>query len=383
MKYDYVSVVRKYLLIIFCCLQLNTTSYGEHQTFDYGLNQFPYYKVTGSDQYYKFDLNLTTDEEVKKEIKNYKKTGLVSYLLYENGVVVIDEKSEDYWLTNDKISEEKKVFKSNSVGKSLASYIVGHAICEGYIDNVDVVLDDWSVLNNTLYKNQKLIDLLNMKAGDQKYIGQKNFKKDDLLNDEGRSVTLIYVKSLMENSFQNTKKSSSVYNYSALATKVLLNYTIFKVGNDYEKLLNKIFKEHVKVKNTIYFTKSGTDDAAGSGRYTFFATRYDYLRIAKTILDDWNNDTCVGKYLKTIYERRIDKLNTHPKPKFVYTYSKKYGGQFHFDIVGLEKRKILGMDGLGGQQILIDFENNKIIVIHATTPHYNWKKIAHQVLKKN
>ena len=383
MKYDYVSVVRKYLLIIFCCLQLNTTSYGEHQTFDYGLNQFPYYKVTGSDQYYKFDLNLTTDEEVKKEIKNYKKTGLVSYLLYENGVVVIDEKSEDYWLTNDKISEENQVFKSNSVGKSLASYIVGHAICEGYIDNVDVVLDDWSVLNNTLYKNQKLIDLLNMKAGDQKYIGQKNFKKDDLLNDEGRSVTLIYVKSLMENSFQNTKKSSSVYNYSALATKVLLNYTIFKVGNDYEKLLNKIFKEHVKVKNTIYFTKSGTDDAAGSGRYTFFATRYDYLRIAKTIMDDWNNDTCVGKYLKTIYERRINKNRGSYKPTYVYSYSKKYGGQFHFDIVGLEKRKILGMDGKGGQQVLIDFENNKIIVIHATTPHYNWKKIAHQVLREN
>jgi len=336
--------VRKYLLIIFYCFQLNSISYGEHETFDYGLNQFPYYKVTGSDQYYKFDLNLITDEEVQREIKNYEKTGLVSYLLYENGVVVIDEKSQDYWLTNDKISEENQVFKSNSVGKSLASYIVGHAICEGYIDNVDVVLDDWSVLNNTLYKNQKLIDLLNMKAGDQKYIGQKNFKKDDLLNDEGRSVTLIYVKSLMENSFQNTKKSSSVYNYSALATKVLLNYTIFKVGNDYEKLLNKIFKEHVKLKNTIYFTKSGTDDTAGSGRYTFFATRYDYLRIAKTIMDDWNNDTCVGKYLKTIYERRISKNRDTYNPTYVYSYSAKYGGQFHFDIIGLGKRKILGMD---------------------------------------
>ena len=382
MKYDYISVVRKYLLIIFCCLQLNTTSYGEHQTFDYGLNQFPYYKVTGSDQYYKFDLNLITDEEVQREIKNYEKTGLVSYLLYENGVVVIDEKSEDYWLTNDKISEENQVFKSNSVGKSLASYIVGHAICEGYIDNVDVVLDDWSVLNNTLYKNQKLIDLLNMKAGDQKYIGQKNFKKDHLLNDEGRSVTLIYVKSLMENSFQNTKKSSSVYNYSALATKVLLNYTIFKVGNDYEKLLNKIFKEHVKVKNTIYFTKSGTDDAAGSGRYTFFATRYDYLRIAKTIMDDWNNDTCVGKYLKTIYERRINKNRGSYKPTDVYSYSKKYGGQFHFDIVGLEKRKILGMDGFGGQQLIIDFDSGRIIVVHSLDTHYNWKKIVLQKLKQ-
>ena len=30
----------------------------------------------------------------------------------------------------------------------------------------------------------------------------------------------------------------------------------------------------------------------------FRATRYDYLRIAKAMLDDWQNDTCVGKYLK-------------------------------------------------------------------------------------
>ena len=41
----------------------------------------------------------------------------------------------------------------------------------------------------------------------------------------------------------------------------------------------------------------------------FFATRYDYLRIAKAMLDDWQNDTCVGKYLKTIFENRISKDN--------------------------------------------------------------------------
>ena len=31
------------------------------------------------------------------------------------------------------------------------------------------------------------------------------------------------------------------------------------------------------------------------------------LRIAKAMMDHWNNDTCVGKYLKTIYEQRINK----------------------------------------------------------------------------
>ena len=33
------------------------------------------------------------------------------------------------------------------------------------------------------------------------------------------------------------------------------------------------------------------------------------FRIAKAMLDDWQNDTCVGKYLKTIWENRVDKEN--------------------------------------------------------------------------
>jgi hypothetical protein len=64
------------------------------------------------------------------------------------------------------------------MGKSLVSYVTGYAICEGYIDNIDVTLDDWSVLKGTLYEGQKLIDLLNMKAGDQKIIMGKNMSQN-------------------------------------------------------------------------------------------------------------------------------------------------------------------------------------------------------------
>ena len=32
-----------------------------------------------------------------------------------------------------------------------------------------------------------------------------------------------------------------------------MNYTIFKAGDDWQKLLNKVFNEHVKVKNNVYF----------------------------------------------------------------------------------------------------------------------------------
>ena len=74
-------------------------------------------------------------------------------------------------------------------------------------------------------------------------------------------------------------------------------------------------------------------------------------------MEDWKNDTCVGKYLKSIYENRIDK-NTKVTNRYnsIFSATKKYGGQFHFDVVGLEKKKIIGLDGLGGQQIIIDID---------------------------
>ena len=62
------------------------------------------------------------------------------------------------------------MFKSHSVGKSMVSYVMGHAICEGYIESVDSKVNDWPILENTLYHDQKLINLLNFRAGDQKYV---------------------------------------------------------------------------------------------------------------------------------------------------------------------------------------------------------------------
>jgi len=111
------------------------------------------------------------------------------------------------------------------------------------------------------------------------------------------------------------------------------------------------------------------------------------LRIAKAIMDHWNNDTCVGKYLKTIYEQRINKnkrsYDGDRSGQFdVAMYTKKYGGQFHFDIIGLSKRKILGMSGFGGQNIVIDFEKERIIVVNSRDRHYNWKKIVLKKLKQ-
>jgi hypothetical protein len=100
------------------------------------------------------------------------------------------------------------------------------------------------------------------------------------------------------------------------------------------------------------------------------------------MMDDWHNDTCAGKYLKTIYENRIKKKDNIKHATDVGLYTKSYGSQIHFDIFGIDKkRKILGLSGFAGQQILIDLDNKRIIVVSSLYRNYNWKKIVHSVIK--
>ena len=382
--------MKKIILILIFNFLIFSNSYANHQYEKYSFNAFWKYQIKGSDNYYKFNSDLIQDKDVIKELKNNKKTHLVSYLLFEDNKIKIDEHD----LPSD-IKRNKGLLPSHSMGKSLVSYVTGYAICEGYIDNINVKLDDWSTVKGTLYEGQKLLDLLNMRAGVQNIIGERKYKSDNMIKDNrGLNVNVYPIKDIMElDILQTAKKSKPVYNYNALATNTIMNYTIFKVGDDYQKLLNKVFKDDAKIKNSVFFSKTLRNEVGVSdqekgeyGRYSFYADRYDYLRIAKSIMDHWNNDTCVGKYLKTIYEQRINKnkksYDGDRSGQFdVATYTKKYGGQFHFNIIGLSKRKILGMSGFGGQNIIIDFEKERIIVVNSRDRHYNWKKIVLKKLK--
>ena len=56
--------------------------------------------------------------------------------------------------------------------------MLGHAVCGGYIDSVESKIDDYPLLKNTVYDGQRIIDLLNMASGDQKYVTlEKRIKK--------------------------------------------------------------------------------------------------------------------------------------------------------------------------------------------------------------
>ena len=342
--------------------------YTYYYTLDYdGLGK---YYVEPSKNPQKFNSSLKIDKFVKKQLQT---KGILSYIFYEKDRILIDE-----------ITPEDRmglVFKNNtkwtsmSMGKSLVSYVTGHAICEGYIKGVDSRLNDWPLIENTLYHDQKLIDLLNMAAGDQKVI-------DDNVGliKTKRWYNSYPISSFVSNELKDTKKIKSTrYHYNGLVTNIIMNYVIHKSNGNFQELLNKIFQEKAKIKNSVYFVKQpGLPDNFGPVRYMFVADRYDYLRIAKAIMNDYQNQTCVGKYLKEIHERRIKKnIKKGDEPDFNFSYS--YGGQFHFDYPGLKNRIIFGLGGYAGQAILIDMENSRIVVLNSA--HYNNSKYKYNVKK--
>ena len=259
------------------------------------------YEIKPSKKPYEFEFNLIDDQFIKKQMKT---KGILSYLYFQDGQILIDEISPKErfgeFIDND------TPFYSMSMGKSITSYILGHAICGGYIDGVDARINDWPPIENTLYHNQKLIDFLNMSTGDQKYIDEyiKNdgtFLGDPYFNYEDNSINTS-TKHLLKGSV----KSKSKYYYNGFMTQIITNYTKYKTGDDYKKLLNEIFVDKVKIKYSIFPTFSNSDEPEENGilHPNLRVSRYDWLRIAKAMMDDYQNDTCVGKYLKEVTQKK-------------------------------------------------------------------------------
>ena len=328
-------------------------------------------ELKSKNNFYDFKFNLIEDEFLKKQMKT---KGILSYLYYQNGEVLIDELSPKERL-GEFLNNETK-FYSMSMGKSVTSYILGHAICDGYIDGVDARVNDWPVIKDSLYHDQKLINFLNMNTGDQKYIDEFGDGTSKLGAYEDRDI-----ETTMRMHFRgkNTKKSKQTYNYNGFVTQLILNYVKFKTGEDYEKLYSRIFNDKIKIKHSVLTGKTSLQKKYGNGHPTIMATRFDYLRIAKAMMEDYQNGTCVGKYLKEIHERRIPKKYNKNKNEPEFNRTKSYGGQFHMDYPGLKNRIVFGLGGYGGQAILIDMENSRIVVLNSL--HYNKDKYKYNVKK--
>ena len=371
-----------FIVVIHSILMIGVVFAGEPYCFDC----MHKYKIGDKkNETYDFEIDLQDNElsvKVKEEISN-KKTGLVSYILFENNKILIDENRK---------SKYKGPYPSHSVGKSLVSLVTGYAMCGGYINHTVYDRIDYPTVVGTLYENQKLINLLNMQAGDDEIVGDRIYGHDNPIKGKGPNVNVVPIKKVMKKYFKDVDglEPGTYFNYSAMTTNVIINYVIYKTGDDWEKLLHKIFVEDAKVSKRVYFgktldkwgkRKTGNRKSGEYGRYSFYADRYDYVRIANLMMNHWQNDTCVGKYLKTMYENRIDRNYSTSKFNGNHRVALTYGGQFLWDAVGIEDRPILMMDGAWGQQVVIDFDNNRIVTAHSTDRYYDYYNLIYLLLK--
>ena len=331
--------------------------------------QFGRYEAKPSSKIYKLNNNAKENKFVQREMQ---KKAILSYLYFQDDQILIDELTpKDRF--GDFVKNETKL-RSNSVGKSMVSVVLGHAICEGYIESLDSKINDWPMLKNTLYDNQKIIDFLNMNVGDYKYINDGGPVKDYSHDVDTKSIH-----ATINSFFRNSEKAKPKYNYTQFLPNVIFNYVKFKSGNDFQNLLDKAFQK-AGIENSVYFNKLKDPVEHGNAHNMFFASRYDYLRIAKSIIEDYQNDTCLGKYYKEIYKQRIEKKNKgtkHEDPPF--SPGKSYGGYFHMDYAGLKDKVIFGMSGYGGNTVIMDMENSRIVVLNSI--HWSNKKYKYNVKK--
>ena len=139
---------------------------------------------------FNYDKNLPSSTLEKELSEGF----ILSYLFYDNGIIKYNGKAKDGRFILD-ITDDT-LFFTHSTGKSITSYIVGHAICEGYISSIDEIID-WPLMKNTLYDGQPLRNLLNMSAGDS-HVVNKNTNRFMGVKEHHRSMGLDTISYLLQ-----------------------------------------------------------------------------------------------------------------------------------------------------------------------------------------
>ena len=342
-------------------------------------------KPKGNAIEFNYDKNLTSLTLEKELSEGF----ILSYLYYENGVVKYNGTALDGRFKKD--ITNKTLFYTHSTGKSITSYIVGHAICDGYISSIDEIID-CPLMENTLYQGQPLRNLLNMSAGD-KHTVNESANRVMGNKDHHRDMGLETIAKLLD----GTKAKSKNIFYNNVLTDIIANYIAFKAGDKYDDLMKKVFQDKIKIKHNVSYEKKGRakwdkNKSKYRGKpqtlasYSYFMTRLDFLRFAEAMMKDYQNKTCVGNYLRESQNQAKKWYKFRPYRNnslfWLHNYAKKYGSQFYFDFYEMEKRNIIATEGFNGQNILIDLDNSRIVVTNSAATGWDVRKFMLNVIRE-
>ena len=317
----------------------------------------------------KIDLTQQKNAYVTAQLEE---TSLISYMVYDKGKLIINELSPSGRF-GDLINEDTLIY-SMSIGKSLAGYMIGHAICQGYIESTEQPLSDWPLVADTFIAELTVRDVINASMGNQSFM----MKGDEDSFRSGRPVDGS-LRNMIAWDLKGTKAGTKRYEYGTLPALIALNYISFKTGHRFKDFSNSVFKDYVRLSDTLSWShheKPLLSD--GIVHTTFNATRSDTLRIGIAILEDWNKNNCVGKFLKDVYANGVKKKSKLKNQG--WGYAREYAGFFHTKYKTV-RANVMGMDGRGGISMLINFDDDRIVYAHAVHRDYDHKKLIFNMIR--
>ncbi len=313
---------------------------------------------------------------------------LLSYLYYENGAIRYDGLPP-----SDRFSrpvDNETPFFTHSTGKSLVSYIVGHAICEGYISSADEVID-WPLMDNTIYDGQSLQDLLNMSAGDS-HVVTNGASRVVGANEHHRDMGIDTIASYL----RGTERRGSGVFYNNVLTDIIASYVAYRADDSYDQLLRRVFQNKIRIENEVYFELHRRTPTEGQqspyygqlqtrASYSFLMTREDFLRVAVAMMQDYQQQTCVGQYLRNAQNDAVRwpgyRPGTNNAHFWLHNYATEYGYQFYFGFHGLRGRNIIATEGYNGQNIMIDLDNTRIVVTNSAATGWDQRTFVLNVIR--
>ena len=336
----------------------------------------------GNAEQFTHSQNLKSETLQQQLSKGY----ILSYLFFDDGELKYDGLPASGRFSQD-INNET-LFYTHSTGKSIISYIAGHAICEGFISSIDEKVD-WPLMRETLYHGQPLINLLNMSAGDKHTVDERASRVMGS-NNHHRDIDHISIAELL----RGTKRKGNELFYNNVLTDIIASYVAFRAGDNHEQLLNRVFQDKIKIESQVHFElhrQTGPKTHADYGQlqtrssYSFMISRKDLLRVAIAMMKDYQTETCVGKYLKKLQSQAKKWPKYRPNGErshlWMHNYAKTYGGQFYFDFHKMKGRNIFGTEGYNGQNMLIDMDNSRIVVTQSAATAWDQRTYLLNVIR--
>ena len=361
MKLLHISIISLLFTLIF-----NTTSFSEHlkgkskKVHDEYLekrivgsrSKFNNIKIQPANDIKSLTKKLIENKNTKKIDKIIKKKSLLSVLYFDGENVVVDKKSE-------KIKNDTKLY-SFSISKSFLSYILGNAICDGYIKSLDDKISKYvPEAKGTLYENSTFKELIDMAAGDKNFasrepgsaklfyavdvMGRKTTAKDYLLSSSGIKI------------------SKKTFNYNNFIADLVARAIDVSVPGGLKNLYQDFANKSGTNSEMFYLTD---DNGWPLLHGYFYANREDFLRLGIQISKDWNSNSCIGNYLNGIEKMKI---------KTDKDQNSDYSGYFWYD--QNNKSRHAQLRGHGGQRIHIDIEKGSVLIYHSITGDYDNKSI--------